>query len=105
MVTAAPGACAVCASPASVTEWRPLDDRLAVEGCPCNDFFISKWLWAGRLRSMRKSDREELSARIQAWRANGREAWVSTEDAADGRIVISGQRWRLQRDHAPPDPP
>jgi hypothetical protein len=47
MVTAAPGACAVCASPASVTEWRPLDDWLAVEGCPCNDFFISKWLWAG----------------------------------------------------------
>ena len=95
MVTAAPGACAVCASPASVTEWRPLDDWLAVEGCPCNDFFISKWLWAGRLRSMRKLDREELSARIQAWRANGREAWVSTEDGAGGRVVISGHRQQV----------
>ena len=51
----ASGACAVCASPANITEWRPLDDWLAVEGCPCSDFFISKWLWAGRLRRMRNT--------------------------------------------------
>jgi hypothetical protein len=92
MVSAAPGSCAVCASPATITDWRPLEDWLAVEGCSCNGFFISKWLWAGRLRRMPKLDREELGARIQAWRANGREAWVSTEDGTDARVVISGQR-------------
>jgi hypothetical protein len=105
MVTPAPESCAVCASPATITDWRPFEDWLAVEGCPCNGFFIRRWLWAGPLRRMRRPDREALGLRIQAWRANGREAWVSTEDAADGRIVISGQRWRLQRDHAPSDPP
>jgi hypothetical protein len=95
MVTAATASCTICASPATITDWRPLEDWLVVEGCLCNGFFIRKWLWAGRLRRMLKSDRKTLSARIRAWRANGREAWVSTEDATDGRIIISGARRKL----------
>jgi hypothetical protein len=95
MVTAATASCAICASPATITDWWPLEDWLAVEGCPCNGFFIRKWLWAGRLRRMRKADRETLSARIRTWRAAGRDAWVSTGDGTDGRIVISGQRRKL----------
>jgi hypothetical protein len=105
MVTAAPESCAVCASPATITDWRPFEDWLAVQGCPCNGFFITKWLWAGPLRRMLRPNREALGLRIRAWRANGREAWVSTEDATDGRIVISGQRRKLQRDPAPLDAP
>jgi len=95
MVTAATETCAVCASPATITDWRPLEDWLSVEGCPCNGFFIRKWLWAGQLRRMLRPDRAALSARIRAQRANGGEAWVSTEDGKDGRIVISGQRRKL----------
>jgi hypothetical protein len=41
MVTAPPELCAVCASPATITDWRPFEDWLAVEGCLCNGFFMS----------------------------------------------------------------
>jgi hypothetical protein len=79
--------CAVCQ--------KPVEDWLAVEGCSCNGFFMSKSLWAGPLRTMRTAKRRELGARIRFWRANGREAWVSIRDGPDGRVVISGERRTL----------
>jgi hypothetical protein len=42
MVTAPPELCAVCASPVTITDWRPFEDWLAVEGCLCNGFFMRK---------------------------------------------------------------
>jgi hypothetical protein len=85
MARASPGTCAVCNSPTTITE--PREDWLAVDGCACQGFFISRWLWAGWLRKMGKQDRETLGAQIQLWRASGRDAWIFREPK--GRIVIS----------------
>ena len=93
----ASGLCAVCACPATITDWRPLEDWLAVDGCSCNGFFMSKWLWAGPLRTMRTAKRRELGARIRFWRANGREAWVPSRTVPTGVLSFpeSGARSRL----------
>ena len=92
MVTTATGSCALCTSAATITDWQPLQSWLAIEGCPCGDYFIEKGLWDGRLRAMPQSDRETLGARIRAWRWTGREAWVSTVDGTVARLVISPER-------------
>ena len=86
-MTAAAGTCAVCRGPATITE--PRVDWLAIEGCGCQGFFVSKWFWAGWLRHMRKPSRQDLGARIQRWRASGRDAWVFRESGPEGRVVIS----------------
>ena len=87
MAPTGPGTCAVCHSPATIDE--PREDWLGVEGCGCQGFFVSRWLWAGWLRHMGKHDRQKLGARIQRWRATGHAAWVFTEPGPEGRVVIS----------------
>jgi hypothetical protein len=47
MVMAALGVCRVCAHPAAVVDWMPIEAWVAVEGCPCGGFFIGKTLWKG----------------------------------------------------------
>jgi hypothetical protein len=89
LVTTATGSCALCASAAIITDWGPVQDWLAVEGCLCDGFFIEKRLWDGRLLTMPTSDREAFAARLRAWRATRRKAWVST---TDGRLVITPER-------------
>jgi hypothetical protein len=78
MVMAALGVCRVCAHPATVVDWMPIEAWVAVEGCPCGGFFIGKTLWEERLPGMAKTERQELAARIRESRTGGREAWIST---------------------------
>jgi len=92
LVTTATGLCALCTSAATITDWGPVQDWLAIEGCPCGGFFIEKSLWDGRLLTMPTSDREAFAARLRAWRATRREAWVSTTDGTVARFVISPER-------------
>jgi hypothetical protein len=80
MVTATPGSCVLCARPAMISDWSPIQEWLAVEGCPCNGFFVRAGLWSLRLPGMSESERGALAARVRDWRAEGREAWLSTTD-------------------------
>ena len=60
MVTAATGACLLCACPATITDWNPIQDWLAVEDCPCNGFFVWAGLWRQRFPGMPETERQEL---------------------------------------------
>lgn len=93
MVAAARGLCALCATAATVTDWAPIQAWVAVEGCLCGGFFISKILWDGRLPGMAKAECQELTARIRKWRAVGCEVWVSTTDrTVHGPLFLSSAR-------------
>ena len=41
------GVCPLCRGPAIVTDWRPGADWIAVENCPCGDFFAGARLVRG----------------------------------------------------------
>ena len=93
MVTAASGACALCAHPATIADWAPIQAWLAVEGCPCGDFFVWADVWTVRVRRMTAAERGALATRVRDWRAGGREAWLSTADSTvAGPLVIFPER-------------
>jgi hypothetical protein len=103
MVTAVLGVCGVCAHSATVVDWTPIQGWVAVEGCSCGGFFISKTLWEGRLPGMAERECQELAARIRNWRAGGREAWISTTDGTlTGLLVVFPERPAVSTDPIPP---
>jgi hypothetical protein len=87
--------CPLCREPADVTDWGPVAQWLAVEGCQCGGFLVWTPLWNGRLARLPDMERKDLLTRVQAARACGHEAWVTTR--IDGRLVVEtdrpGNRW------------
>lgn len=93
MVTATIRSCALCDSPATITDWTPIHDWLTVEGCSCGGFFVWTGVWDWRLHAMPEPERQRLAARVRSWRASGREAWIATPDGQlMGRIGIFLER-------------
>jgi hypothetical protein len=74
--------CPVCEGPATLTDWRPRLDWMAVEDCPCGGFFVwTPLLDEGRLARLAPEDREILSQRLRHLRATQTtEAWLTTRD-------------------------
>jgi hypothetical protein len=87
------GVCPLCRGPAIVTDWRPGADWVAVEGCPCGGFFVLARVVEQRLPSLSMVDRPGLVRRIRAYRAAGREVWLTTADGdVEGPLVIRTAR-------------
>ena len=86
----APRSCPVCDHLATVTDWGPQLDWVAVEGCACNGFFVWAPLLDWRLPHLDQAEREALAARIRSVRAMGHEAWLTS--GLLGRLVILSER-------------
>src|SRR5262245_24666542 len=86
--------CPVCREPATLTDWRPTIDWLAVENCACRGYFVwTPLLDAGRLVRLTAEDREVLSSRLSALRTTRSEAWVTTRDGTvTGALIIRSER-------------
>jgi hypothetical protein len=86
--TAAPSTCPFCSAPATVTDWRPVSEWMAVEGCACDGYF----LWVPvleRVRALPPRDRQGFVRRIRDFRKSGHEAWLATTNSlATGPLVI-----------------
>src|SRR5262245_22865589 len=81
--------CPVCGHPATVTVWRRSGNWLAIEGCPCNGFFVWAAIYEERLPRVPAADRLELALRIRESRAMGHEAWCATLDGTpEGPLVV-----------------
>jgi hypothetical protein len=82
--------CPVCGGPATLTDWRPRLDWMAVEECRCRGFFVWTSLLAeGRLDRLTPKDRTVLSQGIQHLRATQSEAWLTTRDGTVmGALII-----------------
>jgi hypothetical protein len=86
-------ACPLCAHSATVTDWRPGAEWIAIEECPCRGYFVWAPLLAERVRGLPARNREDLAHRIRAFRAMGHEAWLTTLDATvTGPVVIRTAR-------------
>jgi hypothetical protein len=93
MVNTEPTLCAICGNATTVTNWRPTAAWLAVEGCPCGDFFVWAPLWEGRLSLLPAAERQELARRIRSVRTRGIEVWLMAVSAdINGMLVISPER-------------
>ena len=87
------GACPICKQPATVTDWRPSLDWVAVEGCSCRGFFVWAGVYDARLATLTESDRLDLAMRIRKFRAMGHEAWCTTIDGTqEGTILVRTER-------------
>ena len=88
------GRCPVCAGPATLTDWRPQLDWMAVEDCPCRGFFVwTPLLDEGRLARLASEDRDILSHRVRHLRATQTEAWLTTRDGTVmGALIIRSER-------------
>jgi hypothetical protein len=96
------GTCPVCGQSATVTDWRPSIDWVAVEGCSCRGFFVWAGVYEGRLATLSDGDRLDLAIRIRKFRAMGHEAWCTTIDGTPkGTILVRTER----PDRSPPRRP
>jgi hypothetical protein len=96
MVTTGVSSCLLCTQPGLVTDWSPVQDWLAVEGCRCGGFFAWKGVWGERVLRLRVPARRELAARIRALVAAGREAWLATADGtATGPLYVHARRLEM----------
>jgi hypothetical protein len=87
------GLCPVCGQSATVTDWRPSVDWVAIEGCSCRGFFIWAGIYGSRVASLTEADRLDLSARIRTCRVMGHEAWCTTIDGTvNGAILVRTER-------------
>jgi hypothetical protein len=87
------GACPLCGDAATLTDWRPTADWIAVEDCPCGGFFAWAPLLSERVRRLPARDRQDFARRIRAFRASGDEAWFATTDGTvAGTLVVRTQR-------------
>lgn len=93
MALEAADSCPICDHPATVTDWRPRLDWVAVEDCPCGGFFVWARLLEWRLPRLSPTARLELAADIPRFRAMNSEAWLTTADGGVfGPVVILTQR-------------
>src|SRR5262245_28430387 len=87
------GRCPICRYPATVTDWRPRVDWIAVEECRCNGFFALASVFEGRLPKLNAAERRDLSLRILKFRGMGLEAWCTTIDGTvDGPLLVRTER-------------
>jgi hypothetical protein len=101
MVTTSVSTCLLCAQPGLLTDWSPLQDWLAIEGCRCGGFFAWRGVWGERILRLRLHERRNLVTRVHAHVSGGREAWLATADGtADGALFIHPRRPAM-----PPLPP
>jgi len=86
--------CPVCSVSATLTDWRPTSEWMAVEGCLCHGFFAwTPLLDEGRLARLTPEDRDTLSLRLRVLRSTQSEAWLSTRDGTVmGALIIRDQR-------------
>src|SRR5262245_261778 len=83
--------CPLCRQPATITDWRPRADWLAIEGCSCGGFFLRAKLLSGGLGS--PAERQALAASVRGFRALGHEVWLAhANDARGGPLTIRTQR-------------
>src|SRR5262245_46144814 len=83
--------CPLCRQPATITDWRPRADWLAIEGCSCGGFFLRAGLLPGGLGSA--AERQALAASVRGFRALGHEVWLAhANDARGGPLTIRTQR-------------
>jgi hypothetical protein len=88
-----PGQCPLCGRAATVTDWRPSAPWVAVEDCQCRGFFVWGPLLATRVTALPPQDRRDLTKRVRAARASGREVWLATTDGTvTGPLVIATER-------------
>ena len=82
--------CPVCGVTATLTDWRPHIEWMAIEGCPCSGFFVwTPLLEAGRLARLTVEDRDALSQGLRQLRATGSEAWLSARyGTVKGALII-----------------
>jgi hypothetical protein len=93
MARETPGSCPICNHAASVTDWRPRLDWVAVEDCPCGGFFVWARLLELRLPRLSPTERVALAADIPRFRAMNKEAWLTTaNEGVFGPVVILTQR-------------
>ena len=81
--------CPICGVTATLTDWRPQIEWMAVEGCPCGGFLLwTSLLDDGQLARLTAEDRDVLSQRLRQHRATGSEAWLT----AGRTLIIRDQR-------------
>jgi hypothetical protein len=86
-------ACPLCVHSATMTDWRPGAEWIAVEDCPCAGFFVWAPLLTERVRRLAARNRQDLAHRIRAFRAMGHEAWLTTLDGTlTGALVVRTAR-------------
>jgi hypothetical protein len=87
------GVCPICGQSATVTDWRPSTDWIAVEGCSCRGFFVWAGIYDTRLTGLGEGARLDMAARIRKCRAMGHEARCTTLDGTpEGIILIRTER-------------
>src|SRR5262245_4183457 len=86
--------CPVCNGSATLINWWPTLDWLAVEGCGCQGFFVwTPLLDDGRLARLSLDDRATLSQRIRAKHATRSDVWLSTRDGTvKGALILRDER-------------
>ena len=80
----------MCGLPATVSDWRPHVDWVAVADCPCGGYFVwTPLLDEGRLARLTPEDREILGQRLRHFRTTQTEAWITTRDSTVmGALII-----------------
>src|SRR5262245_40919354 len=88
-----PDPCPVCGALATLTDWRPHIEWMAVEECSCRGFFVwTPLVDDGRLTRLTPEDRGTLSERIRTLSATG-EVWLSTRDGTvAGALILRSER-------------
>ena len=85
--------CPICRHAATVTDWRPSVDWIAVEECSCDGYFVRASVFTGRLPKLSAADRRELALRIREFRGMGHEAWcLTTDGTVDGPLLVRTER-------------
>jgi hypothetical protein len=78
--------CPLCRQRATVTDWRPRADWLAIEGCSCGGYFLRAGLLSGGLGS--PAERLALAVSVRGFRAMDREVWLAMADGATGGPLV-----------------
>ena len=93
MVTASDGPCLICLTPASIADWTAIGEWLAVEGCGCEGFLVSKNLWRSRLvRLPSLGTAGTRGAHPGVALARGRSLGDNRRQPHEGPIVITSLR-------------
>src|SRR5262249_9700687 len=87
-LTSGHGACPLCGHGATVMDWRPNTDWIAVEGCSCLGFFVEVCLYQERLPIITATEKLDLAIRVRQVRVFRDQAWVTTAKGDPGGTLV-----------------
>jgi len=82
------GACPLCRYAATITDWHPNADWIAIEGCTCLEWFVAVRVLQERLPHLLSAEKQDLATRIRQVRMFGQAAWVTTATADPGDLLV-----------------